>query len=342
MSYFKVYGPTTAPVDRSGVLKFPVRMRSMFPLPQQNGSFTKTYEELCNERAQQLLARAERLDTQLYAFWSGGIDSTCLLISLLKNASPSQRERLVVLMSEESIAEYPLFYRKYIRGQLRRESAMLFPYIIGTPVLLVNGECNDQLFGSDIIETAINRFGTDAVCKPYDRNLFASFFTQGIGGEGMGSDTPFYVELFEHLCDNAPVTLSSNYDHFWWINFVLKWQTVYMRMLNYTAERNAHLLTETYLRKYYAPFYNTEGFQLWSMENTDQRLTNGWRSYKWPAKDVIYNFTKDANYRDIKVKRGSLKFLIMSQVSSNFIDDKFGFHNEVAIEDFYAKDNVFV
>jgi hypothetical protein len=336
-----VYGPTTAPVDRSGVLKFPVRMRSMFPLPQMR-MFTKTYEELCNERAQQLLARAERLDTWLYAFWSGGIDSTCLLVSLLKNASPAQKERLVVLMSEESIAEYPLFYQKYIRGQLRRESAMLFPYIIGTPVVLVNGEHNDQLFGSDIIAPAINRFGADAVCGPYNRNLFAAFFVEGLSGEGMGDDAPRYVELFERLCDNAPITLSTNYDHFWWINFVLKWQTVYMRMLNYTAERNARLLSETYLRKFYAPFYNTEGFQLWSMGNTEQRLTNGWRSYKWPAKELIFNFTKDANYRDTKIKRGSLKFLILGQIANNFIDDKFGFHKQVALEDFYAKDNAFV
>jgi hypothetical protein len=335
LPYFKVYRGV-APVDRSGVLKFPVRTRSLFPLPQMR-IFTKTYEELCNERAQALLARAEKLDVPLYAFWSGGIDSTCLLVSLLKNATAVQAERIVVLMSEDSIAENPEFYQRHIRGKLRRQSATLFPYILGTKNLIVSGEHNDQLFGSDVIEEVVNRFGFDVVHEPYNRQLFLTFFEEGLGEK----PAPRFVAMFEQLSECAPVPLSTNYDVFWWINFAVKWQTVYMRLLSFTAERNAHLLSEKYLRTYYAPFYNTQGFQLWSMNNMDQRLRNGWRSYKWPAKQLIYEFTKDADYRDNKVKRGSLFFLIEQQASVSFIDDKFVFHASVQPEDFYERENCF-
>jgi hypothetical protein len=335
LAYFKVYRGV-APVDRSGVLTFPVRVRSLFPLPKMR-AFTKTYEQLCNDRAIDLLARADQLDTSLYAFWSGGIDSTCLLISLLKNAKPADLERIVVLMSEESITEYPEFYRRHIRGKLRRQSATLFPYVLGTKNLIVNGEHNDQLFGSDIVAAVANRFGFDAVGEPYNRQLFLTFFEEGMGEKV----APRYVAMFEQLSERAPLSLSSNYSRFWWINFAVKWQTVYMRMLSFTAERNAHLLSEEYLKTYYAPFFNTQGFQLWSMNNLDQRLRNGWRSYKWPAKEVIYEFTKDADYRDKKIKRGSLHYLISSQVSFNFIDDKFAFHTAARPEDFYEEKNCF-
>ena len=138
----------------------------------------------------------------------------------------------------------------------------------------------------------------------------------------------------------APIPLESNFDMFWWINFCVKWQTVYMRLLAHTAERNAHLLSPSYLKSYYAPFYNTEAFQLWSMNNPRQRMKNGWRSYKWPAKEVIYEFTKDADYRDKKLKRGSLMFLVLTkQVPASFIDDKFVFYKELASEEFYEPTN---
>lgn len=331
-AYFKVYGRGIAPVDRSEVLKLPVRMKSLFPLPKMR-AFNRTYEQVCNERARELLARAGKLDTDLYAFWSGGIDSTCLLVSLLKMASSAQRERIVVLMSEASIAENPVFYRMHIRGQLRRESAMLFPYILGTNNLIVNGEHNDQLFGSDIIADVINRFGADAVLAPYDFRLLLVFLTNAMGGD---SDTAaFYVSLFERLKEGAPIEIESNYDLFWWINFVMKWQTVYMRMLSYSARP----LSLDYVKTYYEPFYNTEAFQLWSMNNPRQRLKNGWRSYKWPAKEVIFDFTKDADYRDRKSKRGSLKFLTLNHTSASFVDDKFAFHSELPSEQFYEPAN---
>jgi hypothetical protein len=336
LPYFKVYGRGIAPVDRSGCLKFPVRTKSLFPLPRMR-PFPHTYEEVCNARAVDLLTRADHLDTSLYAFWSGGIDSTCVLVSLLKNADAADRERIVVLMSEESIAENPGFYRDHIRGKLKRKSASLFPYILGSKNLIVNGEHNDQLFGSDIIEDVVNRFGFEAVQQSYSRELFLTFFEQGVGEKL----APRYVAMFEQLSERAPIRLSSNYSRFWWINFTVKWQTVYMRMLSFIAERNAQLISASYLKTYYAPFYNTEAFQLWSMNNLDQRLRNGWRSYKWPAKEVIYKFTGDAEYRDNKVKRGSLQYLVSQQVPFNFIDDQFAFHTGAEPEDFYERENCF-
>jgi hypothetical protein len=202
----------------------------------------------------------------------------------------------------------------------------------------VTGECNDQLFGSDITPQMGNRFGHDVVQQPYDPDLFVSFFAERTKSYDIAE---LYVQLFEQLKAKAPVELKTNFDMFWWINFALKWQTVYMRVLSWTAERNLNLLSLKYLQSYYAPFYNTDGFQLWSMNNPDKRMRNGWRSYKWPAKEVIYDFTKDADYRDNKLKRGSLFHLIGCHVPPNFIDDKIVFYKnkELASEHFYEPNN---
>jgi hypothetical protein len=336
--YFKIFGQhLIAPVDRSNTLKLPIQTRSFFPLPHMR-AYTKSYADLCDDRAQQLLGRAERLDVPLCAMWSGGIDSTCLLVSLIKNATRVQKERLVVLLSDDSIDEYPAFYEKHIRGKLTRASAGMLPYLLGSNNMIVNGELNDQLFGSDIIAKVIAIFGAEAPSQSFDPKLLEGFFTKAVGDRPLALK---YVELFERLRDAAPVPIKTNHEIWWWINFVMKWQAVYMRVLSFVAERNASLITPEWVQSYYAPFYNTSSFQLWSMNaNLEQRVKNGWRSYKWPAKEVIYEFTKDVEYRDNKTKRGSLQYLIAKQVPFDFIDDKLHLLRDA--KDFYSKDNDFI
>lgn len=333
------------PVDRTGTITFPVRMKCLFPMPKMR-VFTKTYEQVCNERARELLKRADTMDVPVYAFWSGGVDSTCVLVSLLKNATSAQKQRLVVLLSEGSITEYPLFYREHIRGKLPCLSAMLFPYICGTEALLVNGEHNDQLFGSDITAEAINRFGSEAIMGEYDHKLFCSFFEEKLDGRGESEPAEiaaFYVDLFERLKEIAPIPIKSNYDMFWWINFSLKWQAVYIRVLAFTARRNASKLSPKYVKDFYAPFFNTEAFQLWSMNNLDMRIRDGgWRSYKWPAKELIYEYTKDMDYLNNKIKIGSLQYLFAQHQQFNFMDDHFKVHDAVRPEEFYEERNDFI
>ena len=330
--YFRAYGHGVMPLDRSGAIAFPVKTKSLFPLPAMR-AFTASYEQVCDQRAVELLARADRLDVPLYCFWSGGIDSSCVLVSLLKHATPAQRERITVLMSEASISEYPEMYRNQIRGRLRCVPAAQFPYLLGTKNLLVSGEHNDQLFGSDVIAEAIKAAGFAAVMAPYQRKLFVDFFADKMDGNRAVAE--WYVGLFERLKVAAPVPLKSNYDLFWWINFNLKWQNVFMRMLSFVARRNVAGMTADYVRDYYAPFFNTEDFQLWSLNNPDKRVRGSWRGYKWPAKDVIYDFTGDADYRDNKIKLGSLQFLITQQAPAAFIDDNFAFHATAEPAAFY-------
>jgi len=268
------------------------------------------------------------------------VDSTCVLVSLLRNATAAQKQRIVVLLSEDSITEYPKFYREHIRGKVLCRSAMLFPYIIGTKNLLVNGEHNDQIFGSDITIEVINRFGAETITGAYDPKLLQAFFEVKL--EGNAEMAAFYVELFERLKEIAPVPIKTNYEVLWWNNFAVKWQTVYARMLSFTARRNADKLSPKYLKDYYQPFFNTEAFQLWSMNNLDSRIRDGWRSYKWPAKEVIYEYTKDMDYLNTKIKRGSLQSLITKHAQFNFMDDRFKFHDQLGPEVFYQEQNDFV
>jgi hypothetical protein len=59
------------------------------------------------------------------------------------------------------------------------------------------------------------------------------------------------------------------------------------------------------------------------------------------CKDIIYDFTKDADYRDNKIKRGSLHSLLVQQKAYSFIDDTFTFYDELDFDEYYDPDNDF-
>src|SRR5215472_2914098 len=91
-SYFTVYFGAS-PCDRTNTIVFPTRMRSIFPLPQMR-DFRASYKDLCHQRAINLLQLAAYLNTKIYVFWSGGVDSTCVLACLLQYCK--ERDRLIV------------------------------------------------------------------------------------------------------------------------------------------------------------------------------------------------------------------------------------------------------
>ena len=213
--FFKLFHPTAAIIDRTHTIKIPFHVKSLFPLPLLR-PMKKTYEEICNERACELLARADKLGVMLYVFYSGGIDSTLLLVSLLKNATSDQKANIAVLLSEESITENPNFYKDHIYGKLHADSANIFPYLLGSRHMLVGGEHNDQLLGYGIAEKLILTFGQSIIHQPYNRDNFFKFFDEILNDK---ESTNFYLDLFERLKDAAPVPIVTHLDYFWWINF---------------------------------------------------------------------------------------------------------------------------
>lgn len=337
--FFELFNHDVVIIDRSGTLRLPVNTQNLFPIPTFK-VFTKSYEEICNERALELLKRADEKGVRLCVFYSGGIDSTLVLVSLLKNATELQKNNITVLLSEKSIDENPNFYKKYIQNKLQVESSVNFMYLLGSKKMFISGENNDQIFGSDMVGKLMKAKGDDVIHKPYNRELFLSFFNDIEDNHEINS---FYVDIFERLAKAAPVAILTNFHFLWWINFSLKWQNVFIRQLVFVTERNIEKINSTYIKEgYYDTFFNTNDFQLWSLNNLDKRIKNTWNSYKWICKDIIFDFTKDSEYRDNKTKIGSLANLMVGASSYNFVEDSFTFHKCLPVEEYYNKDNDFI
>ena len=268
--------------DRTNILFNVPNLDPILPLGKTG--YKDSLVDTCDSRAQEIINKSG--DKKSYVFWSGGIDSTTVLVSLLKlGAGPS----LCIVMTEESIKEYPEFYNNYIHNKLnirliRYEHAYKIPEPVDTYLtdgIVVTGEIGDQMFGSDMYLT----YGDSTkLLSPWKNELKNSRA----------------FEKYEQFALACPVEIKTLKDFWWWFNYSVKYNSVVFRMLR--TSHNFKLECNTF------HFFNTTAFNDWSMSTPveDRFFGSNIKNYKQPLKDYIYSFTKDSNYCKNKTKEGSL------------------------------------
>lgn len=252
------------------------------------------YSEECLTQANNLLNLSKITNKPLYILWSGGIDSTVMLISFL--IINPKMENCVILLSKESINEYTYFFNNYIRGKYKIETSYDFFNLFDGTKILVTGELNDQLFGNDLIRLSANILGEDVIKSKYYSGFLKSTFSDI-------SNISKWSNLLDELALKCPSGIETISEFFWWFNFSCKWQSVYTRSLAYINKKHRKNITEEFLKVNYQCFFNTSNFQNWSVWNKDKKFGLDWKSYKLESKKFIFDFSKDENYFQNKIKK---------------------------------------
>lgn len=328
-------------VDRTQKIEFPYgfKLYDSFEMPTDLSNFNLTYDQICDKRAGELLRHSDTTGLPIYLLWSGGIDSTTALVAFLKQREHSKlSNQLIILLNPDSIDENPNFYYNFIRGKFKIESSEHISYIFDGRGIIVGGEHNDQIFGSDIVGRLLNSFPMDIIKQDYRNGIFKEFLKQ----HGMSDNAAnYWFDLLVWHAEQAPCEIKSTFDLIWWLNFSFKWQNVWFRMLLRIDNRFHKNLNPTWIDKHYQHFFTSLDFQKWSMLNSDKKIKDTWASYKFTAKDYIYEYTKDAFYRDNKDKRGSLFRLFIHKNTPIAIDSNWNFLYSVDKEQFYQPVNSF-
>lgn len=155
--------------------------------------------------------------------------------------------------------------------------------------MIVTGEHGDQIFGSNKLAE-----NPEWIVQPISRYLGDSAFTG-------------YLEQIELLNAANLVPIRTIKPMLWWWNFTVKWQEITFRSLSDLQDEGSF--------RNVRHFFQTDDFQRWSIVNPDMKIRQDLQSYKWPAEDFIYRYTKDADYLDNKIKIGSLRVRIGSMLA---------------------------
>ena len=302
-SFFQIFSDNITCIDRTGVITTPLKTKLLTHLKMpEYSNFNKSFEEICDDRTKQILKKCEEENKKLAVMYSGGIDSTLMMCSLLKNGSEKQLKNVIVLLSELSIMENKNFYTNYIIKKFNCVSSYTFVNILGNDdYLLITGDNADQIFGSQINDHFTMNRKYQEVFNTIDsmEGHIIDFFKGRLLPKNKKYAESMFL-LFKKLSDSCPVELNNVYKFFWWINFTTKWQSVYVRILPFSKNINSIKPEENF-----TTFYHTKEFQLWALNNTDNFVKDSQNTVKYIAKEYIYDFNKDSDYLK-KLKIGSL------------------------------------
>jgi hypothetical protein len=341
---FYLYARNMSINDRTDTIKIPIKTTLLKNCARPTyRQLEKPFEQICNDRAVELMSRAIQGNRKIAVMWSGGVDSTLILTSFLKTCSKENLKRITVLMSHDSIIENPYFYDNFILPNFELMPANNFAHIMGNDnYFYVTGEGMDQLYASLFVIEAFKIFwdSKSAPFEPITEDNMIPFIQHRTKFNEKDSIKLYYI--LKKLCDAAPIKIDTPYKFFWWNNFALKWQNTYVRSMLFSHPINRQSIK---VEENYTTFFHNDDFQLWNM-NTIERdgsmiKDDSNESYKQKCKEIIYEFDGNLDYRLNKNKYGSFGKVIMSKHAANFITEDMGFHTDLNFMEAYNPDNDF-
>lgn len=244
--------------------------------------------ESMEKRATEILKMSYDNVKHIYLLWSGGIDSTAVFVSLLKNMNKEQRKMLHIVMSPRSIDEYRLFYKKYVEGQFdilwtdKENYIDLYKEALSKGYTLT-GDCGDQLYGSHLMETLPHWFMD---YRDYLKKII--YPNQNIDR---------LIGQFEESFSEYGMDIQKVYDFIWWMNFSCKWNIVCNSLKHLTETNGENEIA----------FFDCKDFEIYALNIPHDVHVSEYREYKKGMKKYIYDFTGDEEYYIQKMKVGSSK-----------------------------------
>lgn len=267
----------------------------------------QTLDDVYDMRAIELVGRAKDTDKNIFLQWSGGVDSTAMLVSFLKNLSVADRDLLTVVMSTNSILENMDFYRDHIHGQLKTVNWLdvdVNDRFLDKNMIL-HGDPANCLFGpSGMMYANLVSSGDHLspwkdhvydIAEAIDRQTSLRANTVDIG--------EWYVKKVSDVLDELDYThVKTVADWWWWNYFNFRWYASIVRPLIWSRKDIKKPISQKNYQDFIDDtFYAGLDFQRWSFSNLNRLITpDPDKTFKVDAKKYIFEFDQNKTYRDKK------------------------------------------
>ena len=251
-------------IDRTESLPHYLPVSPLSKPLQHSTSFNLSFEDICSIQSIDILKKGKKVNV----LWSGGLDSTCALVSLLSNAK--EKDQIRIIANYNSIIEsgymYDTFFKKYdtkIDTKLNFDENELY----------ITGALGNQLFSLGAFDIE-NKVSIEDLNKPYE-NIFSK--------EKIDFYTPALLK--------SPKPIKTVEEFLWFETFAFKWDHQRIAMIIKWLKPNS---VENYLDKVYGFYYN-KLFEQWSIQSTEQQysLSNFKKTNKLPMRNYIHKYLGD-------------------------------------------------
>jgi hypothetical protein len=272
--------------------------QTVYPIPKISHNELR-FDVVLEEIAEQFCRYVDQSKKIPYICWSGGIDSTTILVSILKVATPEFLQKVIILYSNNSIVENSYFFYKYINKKLTIKNIDEFKITSDNyaDIVVVDGEAGNQTMGMAAIHKLIYSSRHDLL--DCDWRTIADLKTLLMGA------TDFNIDLVRESIKHSPVDIKTGNDFLWWTNFNFKFDDVLLRKsVSYTEHLSA-AESQLFFAEGLYRFYTDPKMQVWSMLSMDLRRESGTITPKYIPKKYIFDFDKNDLYFSNKSEEGS-------------------------------------
>lgn len=276
-----------------------------FAMPVYNPAFNQSWSEITDQRCHEL--RQRRFDKKWLIAWSGGIDSTTIIASIIKNLPVADFDNIIIACNKFSVWENPKFFQNFIKPNFTTMDSMnLLNIDILNEYTVIDGEPADQLFAGGISLSMMLSHGLDFLEKDIvkDANLMIEYIARTprkSGSENPGEDFAqwYYTLLMENI-RSVDIPVNTFHDLMWWSYFNFAWTAIKLRELgSYRNISDAKIYLDNYVHWFDSDFY-----QLWAMTNNirDQKYGSSIGHHKIAAKQYIFDLDKNPYFLKYKTK----------------------------------------
>lgn len=300
-------------LDRSGAINIPLKShRGLLPL--DTNFVIKTFEELCLERANYFL----NLNKPIRVYWSGGIDSTGVLVSFMKIDSNWQKNIEIMTTNSAVTKENPFFYNKFLLdcNINTYNICELYEQYMSDPdyinILGIHGSpfprTNDSYWRSrisaynllDSVETDISFDNIKDVIKTKKLISLDNFLDIFL-------DKNVIIDQIESYKKVCPVEIKTLSDLQWFI-WLSRWGKAYNVCVH--RSKTAEVMDTI------VGFYDTQDFIKYALSNITELKKH--TISKYPLKKMIYDYDKNEDYFLNKQPQASTSFAGTEQYPKPF------------------------
>ena len=274
--------------------------------PAYDPFFKESWSDVTDARAKEIEQLILSSNKKLGVFWSGGIDSTCIVTAILKNFSQASRELVTILCTSDSILENPLFYEKHICPNFKIENTNNVKILTSPDFIFVDGNGADTLLMSmsPSLDVCMAVRNGDLLSSAWRTNPDAliNYLTKITGSKQFAS---WYYEINKASIESTNVPVETYFDFMWWISFnydYYNWvvHSWFFLLKKFNMSWHEH-------RSKFIGWFRCNSYQLWSMNNNGDSVKHGntLGSLKHHPKKYIYEYDSNEYYYRYKTKINS-------------------------------------
>jgi hypothetical protein len=251
--------------DRYGIIPHWLPMTTISKPLKSNISFNETFENLCDKAATQILNTNKKINV----FWSGGLDSTTVLVSLISNCI--NKDQIHIITSYGSILESGSFYETFLKSYNATFDMSGVKSHFKENELYITGANGNNLFttGSGYIKRYVE--DSQILKKPWK-----------------DVTSRVKIELFESVIEKSPKPIKSYEDFLWFNSFAFRWDHTRYYLYRYIIPKPKNF--KKYLNIFFSYFLNKD-FEQWCIDNNEQQhdINNLLKTTKMPMRKYIFN-----------------------------------------------------